>query len=179
LLRSVNGAHQCAGFWILELKVTLRIIRAGVAGAIAWWAGLMLLFGGAQGVLGHPALQSSKLNAIYEMPPPPRIASEPWLLPLGILVVALIHAATFAYIRLALPRGIVRRGLAFAAISWALLVPWFEFYLPWNLMLEPTALVLLEMVIWAGVLMMVGIAISFGLGHDANEQLPRPTGQTR
>jgi hypothetical protein len=169
LLRSVNRAQQRAWYWILELEVMLRIVRAGMAGAVAWWAGLMLLFGAAQGVLGHPALQSPKLNAIYEMQPPPRIASEPWLLPLGILVIALIHATTFAYIRSALPRGIIRRGLAFAVISWALLVPWFEFYLPWNLMLEPTALVLLEMVIWAGVLMMVGIAISLGFGRDANE----------
>lgn len=149
--------------------MTLRILRAGVAGAIAWWAGLMLLFGAAQGLLGHPALQSSKLNAIYEMQPPPRIAHDPWLLPLGILFVAFIHAATFAYIRPALPRGIVRRGLAFAAISWALLVPWFEFYLPWNLMLEPTALVLLEMVIWAGVMIFVGVAMSFGFGRDPKQ----------
>lgn len=143
----------------------LRILRAGVAGAVAWWAGLMLLFGAAQGVLGHPALQSPKLNAIYEMQPPPRIAAEPWLLPLGILVVALIHAATFAYIRPALPAGILKRGVAFAAVSWALLVPWFEFYLPWNLMLEPTLLVLLEMLIWAGVLLLVGLAISVAFGR--------------
>jgi hypothetical protein len=146
--------------------LVVRILRAAVAGAIAWWAGLMGIFGAAQGVLGHPALQSQKLNAVFEMPPPPRIAVDPWLLPLGIFVVALIHSIVFAYIRRALPNGIVARGLAFAAVSWALMVPWFEFYLPWNLFLEPALLVALEMLCWAGVLALVGVAISLGFGRS-------------
>lgn len=145
----------------------VRILRAAVAGAIAWWIGLRVIFGAAQGVLAHPALQSTKLNAIFEMQPPPRIAVDAWLLPLGIFIVALIHASTFACIRSGLPRGIVRRGLAFGAVSWALMVPWFEFYLPWNLMLEPTFLVLLEMSIWAVILLLVGLAISAAFGRDA------------
>jgi hypothetical protein len=150
----------------------LRILRAGVAGAVAWWAGLMLLFGAAQGVLANPDLQSAKLNAVYSMSPPPRIAADPWLLPVGILVIAMVHAATFAYIRVALPQGLVRRGLAFGGVAWALLVPWFEFYLPWSLMLEPTVLVLLEMACWAGIMMMVGTAISLAFGREAKQQTP-------
>ena len=149
-----------------------RIVRAALAGALAWWAGLIGIFGAAQGVLGHPALQSQKLNAVFEMSPPPRIAVDPWLLPVGILVVAFIHSAVFAYIHSALPSGVVRRGLAFAAVSWALLVPWFEFYLPWNLFLEPTLLVGLEMLCWAGVLGLVGIAISLGFGHSNEHRRP-------
>ena len=31
------------------------------------------------------------------------------------------------------------------------MVPWFEFYLPWNVMREPAPLVLLEMACWLGV----------------------------
>jgi hypothetical protein len=147
----------------------LRILRCAVAGAVAWWAGLMGIFGAAQGVLAHPALQSAKLNSIYSIPPPPRIAVDPWLLPLGIFVVALIHSMTFAYIRPVLPRRIVMRGLAFAAVSWALLVPWFEFYLPWNLFLEPALLVALEMLCWAGVLALVGLAISLAFGRSPDE----------
>ena len=149
--------------------MVFRILRAGVAGAIAWWAGLMLIFGAAQSVLANPAFQSAKLNAVYELPPLPRIAVDPWLLPAGIFVVALIHATVFAFLRPALPDRLVRRGLAFGAVAWALLVPWFEFYLPWNLFLEPSALVLLEMLCWAGVLMLVGLAISLAFGRDAGE----------
>jgi hypothetical protein len=136
----------------------------------------MLLFGAAQGVLAHPDMQSAKLNAVYSMPPPPRIAVDPWLLPVGILMIALVHAATFAYIRSALPRGLVRRGIAFGCVAWALLVPWFEFYLPWSLLLEPSLLVLLEMAVWAGIMLMVGIAISVAFGREPSSH--RPNGPT-
>lgn len=144
----------------------IRILRAGAAGAVAWWAGLIFIFGAAQGVLASPALQSAKLNAVYELPPLPRIAVDPWLLPAGIAVIALVHASVFAFLRPALPQGLVRRGLAFGAVAWALMVPWFEFYLPWNLFLEPTLLVLLEMLIWAAILSLVGMAISLGFGRE-------------
>jgi len=45
-------------------------------------------------------------------------------------------------------------------VAWALMVPWFEFYLPWNVMHEPVLLVLLEMILWMGVLLIVGIVIA-------------------
>lgn len=53
-----------------------------------------------------------------------------------------------------------RRGLRFGLLSWILMVPWFEFYLPWNVLREPAALVALEMLCWAGVLLLVGITIA-------------------
>jgi hypothetical protein len=65
-----------------------------------------------------------------------------------------------------LPAGLIARGLAFGAVAWALFTPWFEFYLPWNLMLEPTLLVLLEMLCWAGIMLLVGVAISLAFGRD-------------
>lgn len=113
--------------------LAVRIVRAGLAGAVAWWIGLMGIFGSLQSVLADPALQSAKMLAVYDMAPPPRIVVDPWLLPAGMLVVALIQAAVFAYLRPALPFSLGKRGLAFGAIAWALFVPWFEFYLPWNL----------------------------------------------
>ena len=146
--------------------MVIRILRAGVAGAVGWWIGLHVLFGWAQLWLAHPDLQSAKMTAIYTMDPPARILVDPWLLPAAFLVVALIQAAVFAYIRPALPKRLVARGLMFGAVAWALFVPWFEFYLPWNLMLEPTALVLLEMVCWAGVMAVVGVAISLAFGLE-------------
>jgi hypothetical protein len=151
------------------MKDAVRMVRAALAGAVAWWVGLNYIFGAAQVVLADPEMQSAKMNAIYELQPPARIATDPWLLPAAMLVIALIQTLVFAYIRRSLPDGIVLRGLAFGAIAWALFVPWFEFYIPWSLMLEPTALVLLEMLCWAGVLGLVGLAISFGFGKNGAE----------
>jgi hypothetical protein len=148
------------------MNTALRILRAGVAGAAAWWVGLNYVFGAAQPILAHPEMQSPKMMAIYDLQPPARIATDPWLLPAGFLAVALIQACVFAFIRPALPGGLVMRGLAFAAVAWGLLVPWFEFYLPWSLMLEPTLLVLLEMLCWAAIMTLVGLAISLAFGRD-------------
>jgi hypothetical protein len=54
----------------------------------------------------------------------------------------------------------IKRGLKFGLVAWALMVPWFEFYLPWNVMHEPLLPVLLEMILWLGVLLSVGLAIA-------------------
>jgi hypothetical protein len=40
------------------------------------------------------------------------------------------------------------------------MVPWFEFYLPWNVMLEPMPLVLLEVLCWLIVQLLVGLALA-------------------
>jgi hypothetical protein len=143
-----------------------RIARAALAGAVAWWVGMQITFVPAQAILADPALQSAKMNAIYELAPPARIATDPWLLPLGMLITALAQAIVFAFIRRGLPEGLIARGLAFGAVAWGLFTPWFEFYLPWNLMLEPTALVLVEMLCWAGILALAGVAISLAFGRE-------------
>lgn len=158
----------------MALGPYLRVGRAGLAGAAAWWVGLNFVFGAAQPLLANPRLQSQKMNIIYELQPPARIATDPWLLPVAMLLIALIQAAVFAFIRTSLPVGIAKRGLAFGAVAWALFVPWFEFYLPWNLMLEPTALVLLELLCWAVIMALVGLAISIGFGRDAPSEHPHP-----
>jgi hypothetical protein len=53
-----------------------------------------------------------------------------------------------------------RRGLRFGFVGWLLMAPWFEFYLPWNVLREPAPLVALELACWAAVLLGVGLAIS-------------------
>lgn len=146
------------------MTIVTRILRSALAGAAAWWAGLNYIFGAVQGVLADPAMQSAKMMAIYELQPPARIVIHPWLLPAGFLVVALFQACAFAFVRPALPAGPVARGAAFGSVAWALFVPWFEFYLPWSLMLEPTPLVLLEMLCWAAIMLLVGLAISIAFG---------------
>jgi hypothetical protein len=144
----------------------LRVIRAGLAGSVAWYVGLNVIFGQAQAVLADPSLQSEKMNAIYAMNPPARIVAQPWLLLLGFGLAAFAQAVAFAAIRSSLPAGLIRRGLAFGAIAWALFTPWFEFYLPWSLMHEPTALVLIELLCWSGVMAIVGVTISFAFGGN-------------
>jgi hypothetical protein len=153
-----------------RLSASIRILRAAVAGAVAWWAGMQLFFGPAQALLADERLQNPKMNAIFMMEPAPRIVTDPWLLPLGFFVTALFQAGAFAFIHRALPGGIVPRGLAFGAVAWALFTPWFEFYLPWNLMLEPTLLVAFEMLIWLALLLLVGLAISLAYGRAPAER---------
>ena len=146
-----------------------RLLGACAAGGIAWSVAFFGLFDPAQSILGDPRLQSAKMTAIFEMNPPPRIATDPWLLPVAFLVVGSIHALVFACIRRGLPEGRIAAGAAFGIVAWALFTPWFEFYIPWNLMIEPTALVLLEMGIWLGIMLAVGLAISLAYGPA-----PRP-----
>jgi hypothetical protein len=158
--------------------MAIRIVRAGLAAAAAWWLGLNYVFGAAQSVLADPRLQSPKMMAIYDMQPPPRIATDPWLLPVAFVVIGLVQACVFAFIRTSLPQAPFARGLAFGAVAWALLVPWFEFYLPWSLMLEPTLLVLLEMLCWAAIMALIGIAISLAFGRDRSA-LARAPGRSQ
>jgi uncharacterized BrkB/YihY/UPF0761 family membrane protein len=156
------------------MALLVRLIRSSLAGAAAWWVGLNYIFGAAQPILASPSLQSEKMNAVYELLPPPRIVTDPWLLPVAFVVVATAQACVFAYLRRALPSGRIMRGIAFGAVAWALFVPWFEFYLPWSLMLEPTLLVLLELLCWAGVMLLVALAISLAYGTPDEARGTRP-----
>lgn len=149
------------------MRMLFRILTAALAGAAGWWIGFQLLFMPAQAILADPALQSAKFIAVFaELPPVPRTAQQPWLLPAGFAMLALIQALVFALIRRGLPRGRVARGLAFGLVAWALCFPWFEFYLPWNVMHEPPALVALELLLWAGVMALAGLGISLGFGRE-------------
>ena len=53
-----------------------------------------------------------------------------------------------------------RRGLAFGLLSWTLMTLWFEFYLPWNVLREPAALVGVELACWLGVHVLVGVSMA-------------------
>jgi hypothetical protein len=78
----------------------------------------------------------------------------------GLLAVALIHSIVYAWLHGKLTGNVLRRGLTFGVVAWALMAPWFEFYLPWNVMREPFALVLLELLCWLAVQLLVGVAIA-------------------
>lgn len=141
-----------------------RVILAGVAAAVAWWLGMLLFFGPAQAILASPRFQSAKFLGAFGGSPPPRMAESPLVLPLGLLVIGLVFAGVYAWLAPRLPGGRLRRGAAFGLVAWLLMVPWFEFYLPWNVMREPFPLVLLEMACWFGVMQLVGVAVALAYG---------------
>ena len=133
---------------------------AGLAGGVAWLAAMFLIFGPAQRVLTDPQLQSPKFLQAFAGSPPPRTSEAPWVLIAGILAIATLWGCLYAGLSRSWTGAWWRRGLRFGAVAWVLMVPWFEFYLPWNVMREPALLVVLEMVCWLGVLLCVGLAIA-------------------
>jgi hypothetical protein len=143
-----------------------RGVAAGLAGGVAWLLGILIFFGPAQAILGDPRWQSEKMLAAFMEEPLPRAAEMPWVLPLGVLVIGTFWGWIYVWLTGPLdPAGgwgerWWRRGLRFAGVGWVLLVPWFAFFLPWNVLREPAPLVLLEMACWAGVLLVVGLAIA-------------------
>ncbi|MGH7544060.1 MAG: hypothetical protein ACREK7_08975 [Gemmatimonadota bacterium] len=146
------------------MRVLLRILATGVAAAAAWWVGVLVVFGPAQAILADPDRQSTKFLSAFTEPPLPRMAERPEILPLGLVLVGLIYACTYERLGKRLPGTRIHRGLTFGLVTWALMVPWFEFYLPWNVMREPLPLVLLETLCWLVVLLGVGVAIA--VVHD-------------
>jgi len=137
-----------------------RILAMGIAAAVAWGLGLMVVFGPAQTVLSDPDRQSAKFLSVFTEPPLPRMAEGPQALAFGLLVIGLIYAAVYSWLAPKLAGRGYRKGLGFGLVAWALMVPWFEFYLPWNVMREPFALVLLEGLCWLAVMLAVGLTIA-------------------
>jgi hypothetical protein len=137
-----------------------RLLAAGVAGGLTWQAGMMVIFGLAQSILANPQWQSAKFNAVFQtMEPLPRTAGQPLLLPLGLIGISILYAAVHDSIRAALLGSIWQRSARFGLLLWTAMVPWFEFYLPWNVMHEPPLLVVLECICWFVVLQLVALAI--------------------
>jgi hypothetical protein len=89
------------------------------------------------------------------------MAESPAILPAGLLLVGLGASAAYAIIGPRLGGGTARRGAIFGALAWLLMVPWFEFYLPYNVMREPLALAILEAFLWALALQVVSQAVAW------------------
>jgi len=139
----------------------LRASVAGLAGGVAWFLGILLVFGPAQAVLGDPGVQSAKLLAAFgPEPAAPRMIEAPALVLAGLLGIGLLWGWVYAWLAGFWPGSWWRRGLRFGVVGWVLMVPWFEFYLPWNVLLEPAPLVALELACWAVVLLGVGLVIA-------------------
>ena len=84
------------------------------------------------------------LDIFFKMQPPARDAQNSWLLVEGFFVTGLFMAIALNIINRGLKGSWLKRGLIMGCIAWMLVIPWFEFYLPYNLMREPLPLVFLE-----------------------------------
>jgi uncharacterized BrkB/YihY/UPF0761 family membrane protein len=136
------------------------IALSGIAGGLAWCLGMIVIFGSVQFILTDPTLQSAKFNVVFQsLAPLPRSIASPWIMPVGLIGFGLIDAWVYSIVRNAMGRTMVKRGALFGVILWLIMAPWFEFYLPWNVMWEPASLVALELLCWFGVMQLVGHAI--------------------
>lgn len=144
----------------LPSRTWIRGLLAGAAGGIAWFAGIMVVFGIVQGILTDPTLQSAKFIAAFAEPPLPRQAEWPGLLPIGLLVIGALVGLAYHLLAAGGAGSRWRRGSRFGFAAWLIAMPWFEFYLPFNVMREPPALVALELVCWFVVFQAVGVTIA-------------------
>ncbi|WP_350284775.1 hypothetical protein [uncultured Croceitalea sp.] len=147
------------------MKRLLVVVTSGLFGGSAWIVGMITFFGPAQSILADPNLQSAKFRAVMEqIEPLPRMANNVCIIIIGLLLIGIIYSIVFSFVGPKLSGSNLQKGTKFGLISWSLMVPWFEFYLPWNVMHEPILLVLLEAFCWVLVMISVGISISMAQG---------------
>ncbi len=143
------------------MNPVLRYILAGLAAGFTMLAASLATFGPAQAILADPALQSAKFLQAFAGDPPPRAAASPLIYPLGFIGLGFVHALAFQILYRGLPRNWFAAGLSYGVAAWLIACFWFEYYLPWNVMLEPLPLVLLELACWLGVMLAGGLALAF------------------
>jgi hypothetical protein len=153
-------------FQQLTILKQIRYLILFIGSGLVWYLGLNLFFvwSGAQNVLGDPEYQSAKfIKTFTEYAPLPLMAADPSIVWKGLLVVGLLASIAFAIINPNLKGGWVKRGFIFGLVHWLLMTPWFEFYLPYNVMHEPILLVLLEGGLWLCVMLIMAMFMSFTL----------------
>ncbi len=141
------------------IRITVLYLTTGFV-----WRVLMRLFfvtSGAQQILADSNYQSSKFIKVFsEYLPLPRMAADPAIAWKGFFVCGLFAATAFLIVNNFMEDGWVKRGLVFGFLHWCLMIPWFEFYLPYNVMNEPLSLVLLEAALWLFTLLFTGLYMS-------------------
>lgn len=150
------------------IKKTITLLLFGPV----WWLLIMVFFilSGAQGILANPAYQSEKFIQVFTaIEPLPRMATSPYFIWIGMLIVGLFPASVFIFLHPKLRGKWWQKGLKYGLIHWALVTPWFEFYLPYNVMHEPLPLVLLETFLWLLVALGLGLIFSLLLRNTGPE----------
>lgn len=150
----------------------MKLARALAGGAVGFLVANIvsniLFFHAGRDLLFDSERQSPKVLAVlFEMEPLPLMFTNgPAYLAIAAGIGAL-HGLVFAWIEPALPSGMVKRGLAYAAVLWVLMALYFEFHAPFNMFGEPPALVAVELVFWIVVLATEGVILSaiYGQGR--------------
>jgi len=145
----------------------LRTLLAGVAGGVAMNVAMLLTFRflgfgvNADGILLDPAVQSSKLIAVWTtLEPLPLVVSRPAPIIFGIVLFGVVHAYLYHWISPAWPAGIVRRALSFTLLVFLMTFLFWEFFTPFNQFGEPLRLIALELCFWAIIALADGFAIA-------------------
>ena len=127
-----------------------------------WYASIRVFFvySGAQQLLADPTHQSEKFVSAFTAAPLPRMAEDPLFVLKGLFIVGIFMGGALIFLNERISGNWLAKGLQFGLLCWVLAIPWFEFYLPYNVMLEPFALVLLECALWLCVMLTIGIAMS-------------------
>lgn len=168
-----KNPHQ--GINCKEESITYaKLLRAAIGGAVAIVianiVSNILFFQLGRPLLFENEIQSAKVIAVlFEMEPPPLMFRNGPLYMAIAAVIGVVHGLVFYWIEPALPHGIVARGLAFAAILWALMALYFEFHTPFNMFGEPVALVAVELVFWIAVTAAQGLVLSMIYGRGRHE----------
>jgi hypothetical protein len=124
----------------------------------------------AQQILADPGHQSEKFLSAFMSEPYPRMVEDPCLVLKGLWIAGLFMGGVFVFLNDKLTGGVVKRGMTFGLVAWALIIPWFEFYLPYNVMREPQPLVLFECFLWLGAMLTIGLGMSVILNFRRNGQ---------
>jgi hypothetical protein len=143
-----------------------RLIILFPGSGIVWYGALNLFFvySGAQNILANPDKQSSKFLKVFtEYQPLPMMATNPSIVWKGLLLVGFLTALAFSILNPYLKGNWLKRGMVFGFIHWLVMTPWFEFYLPYNVMHEPLSLVLFEAALWLCLTLTLGLFMSFTL----------------
>ena len=98
-----------------------------------------------------------------EYEPLPRMASDNSIVWKGFFVCGIFAATAFLIVNSKFNGGWLKRGVVFGFVYWAIMIPWFEFYLPYNVMNEPLGLVLFEASLWLITILLTACYMSFVL----------------
>jgi hypothetical protein len=143
---------------------TTKTLVAGIAGGFVLNLVMLLTFRvlgfgwNADGILLNPALQSSKLIAVWtKLEPLPLVVAAPAPIILGLILFGIGHAFVYRWLAPSWSPGIRARAWRMSVLIFFFSFLFWEFFTPFNQFGEPLPLIGLELIFWAT----IAIAESF------------------